>query len=190
MPITNPTTANPAQVYHFTDTVRLPWILASGELRPSRSTVPPYLKHDFLWATSNRNGSQTATLMNAPKAYKSGTINIVRFTLPASLFEFYLTAISRYPEWSSDHVRTLEQTAREKGEDPDAWHVADAPIPSTSWVAIEMRSYANPAWIPIDPPVLKRGDELGVIINDRPFFSTRFALPGSGRIAYGLRTQA
>ena len=43
------------RIYHFTDSARLPWIWAVGELRPGRNQIGG-MPFDFLWATTNRQG--------------------------------------------------------------------------------------------------------------------------------------
>jgi hypothetical protein len=49
----------PEAVYHFTDTMALPWIISSGELRPGAKRY--YTPTRLLWATTCDKGEKTAT---------------------------------------------------------------------------------------------------------------------------------
>ena len=40
-------------LFHFTDTVRLPWIVRAGGLRPGRNKVGSYPTPEFIWASIN-----------------------------------------------------------------------------------------------------------------------------------------
>jgi hypothetical protein len=66
-------------VFHFTDTARLPWILATGELRPGRNAIWDFPSADFLWATTDARGDRTASVDR--KALRKGFTREVRFTL-------------------------------------------------------------------------------------------------------------
>jgi hypothetical protein len=47
-------------VYHFTNTARLPWILASGELRPGANKLG-WAPVECIWATGSSIGDLTCS---------------------------------------------------------------------------------------------------------------------------------
>ena len=61
-------------VYHFTNSARLPWIIETCELRPGLNRVGDYPNPDFLWATTNQLGDNTASGMSGGSytAYRQG----------------------------------------------------------------------------------------------------------------------
>ena len=42
-------------VYHYTDTLRLPWIILADALQPGRNKTSE-LPFDFVWATTSERG--------------------------------------------------------------------------------------------------------------------------------------
>lgn len=78
-----------ACVYHFTSTLHLPWIVDSGELRPS---IHGEDDNHHVWATTRPDGDPTAfplrPINDLHSAFYSerGQLLIVRFTLPATGF--------------------------------------------------------------------------------------------------------
>jgi hypothetical protein len=105
------------KVYHFTNTVRLPWIILSGELRPSNNRIggaPP----DFLWATTSDSGDRTSSsfLGNDKRVYRAGLVQIIRFTLDGADIAPWRETVAANPEWTSDFVVGLERAAVADGE--------------------------------------------------------------------------
>lgn len=175
-------------VYHFTDAVRLPWILQSGKLIKAGSTTGGYPKHNYLWATTDSRGSRSATLAVARDKYKDGSILLVRFTLYAEDFKPWREAMSEKPEWTPEFIARLARTGRDMGDNPDNWVCHEGDLPQSRWIAIHARSYRNPSLIdiPLDEKVVRDGDFLGVPIQDRILFSRQGQLE-SGTIAYAVR---
>jgi hypothetical protein len=68
-------------VYHFTDTIRLPWIIETGELRPDSNRIGGF-PADFLWTTSNDKNDLTssAAAPSARRAYREHVTQLVRVT--------------------------------------------------------------------------------------------------------------
>jgi hypothetical protein len=59
----------PTTVFHFTDTIRLPWILAERQLNPTRGMcAADYPRPTFLWATTNADCDHTAAVSYATPA--------------------------------------------------------------------------------------------------------------------------
>jgi hypothetical protein len=141
-------------VYHFTDTVHLPWIIESGDLRPGNNRIGNFPNNDFLWATTEPVGDRTSSSQSDDyrELYRKGIIQLVRFTLPAEAFTDWREMIGRYPAWTSDHVEMLVRAAREVGETGDLskWRCRDQPLPITSAVAVEAKSYLGGRWMPIN----------------------------------------
>lgn len=176
-------------VYHFTDTVRLPWIISSGILRPTDNPHNGYPNPDFLWATTNHRGSPTATLVNNKELYKMGIIQCVRFTLDALDFQGWPQAALDHPDWTALHIATLNKTGVEMGDDPRTWRCRNGTLRRELWLAIHVRSYRDNRWveIPCEIPTTGTGDvrEISIPVFGK-FTSRQFKQP-DGKTAYTLR---
>jgi hypothetical protein len=164
-------------VYHFTDTARLPWILQSGELRPSTNYMEEYPPPNFLWATIDRGGDRSATLNH--QHYRSGQMRMVRFTLQAEDFEPWHDITPRYPAWTTEQIERLEWSARSSSA---LWRWRTEPLPRDRWVAIDTRSHFDTRWkpFPLDTTVISGPEgSLGIKIDDKLYFSKRIDSDGS-----------
>jgi hypothetical protein len=94
-------------LYHFSDTGRLPWIVSTDELRPGANVLGGYPSPEFIWATSDARGSRTAA--GGARGYREDACRLVRFTVDAADFEPWSGIGARYPAW------TPEQVARPHG---------------------------------------------------------------------------
>jgi hypothetical protein len=140
-------TMNGVAVYHFTCTARLPWIVEAGELRPGRNQVGSY-PVDFLWATTNKQGDRTASAM---QRYRAGGEALVRLTLHAEDFEEWPAILERFPQWTREHVRRLENAARRRGETNfSSWHARAGALPLSRFINAEAKTYTG-GWVSIDP---------------------------------------
>lgn len=172
-------------VYHFTDNVRLPWILKSGVLNISASNTGPFPKLDFLWATSMSTRCPTATICNSMHLYKEGKLLLVRFTLDVRQFYPWRTVMARYPIWTPDMIELLAETGKALGDDPDTWYCREAPLPKSDWLALAVRSYTIPwTYISMDH-ALEPGAQgsLAIPVLGRSVFSKPMKL-ADGRTSY------
>jgi hypothetical protein len=177
-------------VFHFTDSIRFPWILDSGELRPGRGTIANFPKTDFLWATTDSRGSATAALMNQWELYKRGLLFVVRITLSDQAFMPWPDCAVSHPEWTDVHIQVLEKVAREYGENPQTWRCSESPIGRDSWLAVEYRSYTSAEWVPLtDERALSRhgrGGRLEKAIRvGQTIFSAQFENT-AGTVSYAI----
>jgi hypothetical protein len=167
------------RVYHFTDTVRLPWIVASGELRPGRNQLGNYPDPDFLWATTNSQGDRTAS---AFRTYRNGTSALVRLTLPEEDFEPWPGIAARYPQWTPEQITRLEARARKLGEtDFWRWCARVEPLPLFRILSAEAKTYTG-RWQPIELVCLTNHRDprvRGVHILDAVYCSIQLIQPGS-----------
>lgn len=165
-------------VYHFTDTVRLPWIVASKELRADYYQLGHFPCHDFVWATTRPQGDRTATSM---WSYRQRVAALVRLTLFAEDFESWPEIIERFPQWTMAHVRDFEAAARRMGEtNTNCWRAraeplslprvlrADAKTYTGQWQAIELVGGQHPR-----DPTLR-----GVVLNDIVSCSRQYVREG------------
>jgi hypothetical protein len=139
-------------VYHFTDTMRLPWILDSGELcsgTASKVEFEGLPGLDFVWATTNEQRARSATAFWDNTRYKDGKVWAVRFTLGADDFEPWPEATKRFPEWTDDRLKRFNETSR--GDNPADWRTHIGSLCRTKWLAIHARGYLEP-WreVPLD----------------------------------------
>jgi hypothetical protein len=175
-------TASMDFVYHFTDSAGLPWILRSGELRPGSNKIGGFPDPDFLWATTDPRGDGTASAM---RGYRRGGVRLVRFTLHAHDFEPWRVVVGRFPAWTSHQIRLLEQIAKSSTE---TWRCRTEPLPKSSWVTIDTRTYVDKAWRPFDAPVVDGEDGyIGVEIGGKFYFSRKEKGP-QGASAYSVIT--
>ena len=96
-----------ASVYHFTDTMRLPWILAERQLSPTRGMCSAdYPRPTFLWATTNAVGDATAACggKNNRTLWRQGRIQLVRFILAAADFTPWTVMREQAPQWTQDKI--------------------------------------------------------------------------------------
>jgi len=163
-------------VYHFTDTARLPWIWASGELQPGRNQIGGY-PVDFLWATTNRQGDRTASGM---QAYRVGGTALVRLTLHAEDFEEWPGILRRFPQWTNTHVAKLEAVARNNGQtNLTCWRVRAEPLPIARVISVEAKPYTS-NWRAINPAVdcIRNGDIWAVNLGGTLCASRQYIEPG------------
>jgi hypothetical protein len=169
-------------LYHFTDTMRLPRILRSVELRPATYVDAMAGARDFLHATSNPHGEKTAaTTMSDPdgKFYRGSFYAKVRFTLDAD-FEQCMTVVGRYPEWTPKMFKALHDLGHENGSSPHSWYARANPLPLDKLVAVHTMVDPDNCWRPSDWSVavistVQGGlDIRGVRIRDRILFSERY----------------
>lgn len=181
-----------AKVYHFTDTVRLPWIIQTGELRPDPHRLGGF-PSDFLWATLNAAGDRTSAAQSgeAKGLYREGLMQIIRITLSGEHFVGWREAINASPDWTADHVAMLERAAVTMGETgTENWRVHLGPLPISTALAIDAKSYAGGRWVPIPTDqefCVTFADEpgrRGFVIGNMCYFATRDTTP-EGRTRYG-----
>jgi hypothetical protein len=133
-------------VYHFTDTVRLPWIVESGELRAGSNRIGGY-PDDFLWATTAHQGDRTASGM---QGYRQGITGLVRLALHAEDFELWPDILAGFPQWTDAHVRSLAAAARRQGEmDFTRWRARAEPLPLSRVLTIEAKTFTS-NWRSVD----------------------------------------
>jgi hypothetical protein len=160
------------RVYHFTCAARLPWIVASGELRPGRNQLGKYPDPDFLWATTNPRGDRTAS---AFAAYRSGDLALVRLTLPEEDFEPWPEITARYPQWTPEQISRLETAALNRGESDFAcWRARIEPLPLSRVIKSEAKTYTG-TWQPIELVCLINSDPRvrAIALNDVVYCSAQ-----------------
>lgn len=169
-------------VYHFTDTVRLPYILASGELQPGSNKIGGFPDPDFLWATANSFGDVTAS--GASAAYRNGRARLVRFTLKAEQFIPWSHVPEIHPQWTPELIARLEAAAG--GRNPGAaWFCRSEPLALSECLAIDSRSYVG-SWTPLgDANVEKYGDYLSVTVAGKTYASCQ-RKTATGEVIYGI----
>jgi len=176
-------------VYHYSDTVRLPWILDAGELRPTNNPMSGYPTPDFLWATTSDKGSPTATLANRKELYKAGIMLVVRFTLDTEDFSGWPALAIDHPDWTALHISILNRTGAEMGDDPRTWRCRIGALDKSRWVAIHLRSYSNPRWfeLPAETVVRKNKDIREVEIPDLGNFASQRFKNAANQTAYLIK---
>jgi hypothetical protein len=125
-------------LYHFTDTVHLPWIVHSRQLRPGRNTVGNYPAPEFVWASTDPHDDGSAA-MHRGEGYRSGLVRHIRFTLPQDQFIPWAEVPSRYPSWTADQVQRLERSAPHLRTDPANWWSRAEPLPLAKIIATDWR---------------------------------------------------
>ena len=164
-------------LYHFSDSARLPWILRSGQLRPGRNIIGDF-PQEFLWATTSHLGDPTATSALSVQ-YKSGDIYLVRFTVDADDFFPWAEVPDRFPAWTKDHVAALERV--KKGADPSRWWCRADALSLDDVSMIDARSYADGRWREVDRTVheVHQGNEkwLGTSFSGRQYYSAHRTNP-------------
>ena len=130
-------------LYHYTDSARLPWILEAGELQPGRNKIGGFPNPDFIWATTSPHGDRTAS--GASAGYRSGDVFLVRLALSTEDFFPWAEVAERYPQWTSVHRKRLELAAGGKS-DPSNWWCREQPLRLEAIKDIQFRTYSNNIW--------------------------------------------
>jgi hypothetical protein len=176
-------------VYHFTDTMALPWIISSGELRPGAKRY--YTPTRLLWATTCDKGEETASCGVADEELEcvNAGILLVRFKLAGDDFFEWSEITSRCPGWTAEHVAELEDRARdcddyELGFSHWRWRAAPLPLPRVLQIDVRAYEYGQ-AWEPLRQPVTVIDDHSstlikGVVIGDYVYFAEQYP-PLEGR---------
>jgi hypothetical protein len=163
-------------VYHFTDVLRLPWILRSGELRCGANRIGGFPDPDFLWATTDSKGHKRWATGRHP----------ARFVLSAEDFEPWHKIVRRFPQWTTHHIRRLERMSR--GDDPRQWRCRQEPLPRDRWLGIETFS-PNGVWKPLSPDTSVLAADvdgfsgLTIEVDGSAYFSAQVA-GAAGAVAY------
>ena len=168
-----------ADIYHYTDTSRLPWIIQSGELRPGSNAIGGFPKPDFLWATSDPQGDRTASA-NRGEHWRTGRLWHARFVFDSADFVRWTDSRDSLPGWTTDHVRLLEAT---KDAEPAAWWYRTEPISIDECLGLEFRSYTSKSWrnLGVTRPTEMENGSLFIMVDDKkPFCSARQAMPAYG----------
>jgi hypothetical protein len=139
-------------VHHFSDTIRLPSIIASGELQPSTNRITGY-PQDLLWATTSADGDRTSAAMSASglELWRDGFSEQIRFTLDAKDFDHFSPVIGSQLGWTDDQFNRLKLAAAALGErNTDNWRCRSEPLPLTKVRRVEAKSFAIGKWLEID----------------------------------------
>ena len=104
-------------VYHYTNTLYLPWIIASGELKPYPTNDVGIGDTRYLWASTNPKGDKTGVAMRSrprPGTFEPEhecSVRLVRFTLPKAGFLSW-SMIKRIHGWRKRMTTKLEKQDR------------------------------------------------------------------------------
>ncbi|WP_028168711.1 hypothetical protein [Bradyrhizobium elkanii] len=165
-------------LYHFTCTARLPWIVATKELRPDRNQIGGFPSPDFLWATTRSQGDRTAAGM---QGYRRGVTALVRLTLFAEDFEPWPAITARFPQWTIEHVRQLEAAARGRGETNfECWRARAEPLPLSRIIGAKAKTYTG-RWRDLELAFVQHPgnrDLRGIILNDEVYCSLQHVRDG------------
>ena len=191
------TRAAQTAVYHITSTLKLPWIVVSGELRPYPNRLRGVGDLTYLWATANPAGDKTAmaAIVAAKKgvAWQDDLFRLVRFTLPSDGFMTWGEVV-RQEGITADQVAQMEawdhQRHGEYGQ--DMWRCRRGPLPIDQVLKVETRTFSG-RWRPLDiePSRLVRTgnpDCLGFRVGRGVHYSVRFdSWEALGVTMYGHR---
>lgn len=135
-------------IYHYTDSLRLPCFLETGELRPSSNRTGDFAP-DFLWATTDENGDRTSSA--AAKAvrthWRKGELLLIRFVLDERDFNDW-EPVARSLGWTKRHIHSLKKAARSLGEsDSNRWRCRPEPLAITKALRIEARWATANTWV-------------------------------------------
>ncbi len=183
-------------VYHITSTLKLPWIVLSGELRPYPNRLRGVGDLTYLWATSNPAGDKTAmaaiVAANRAAAWQDDLFRLVRFTLPINGFMTW-SEVVRQHAFTADQVAEMESWDQEHyGQCSDMWRCRRDPLPLDQVLKVETRTYSG-RWRPIDisPDSLVRTRDpacIGFRVGRRVHYSVRFdSWEALGVTMYGHR---
>jgi hypothetical protein len=140
-------------VYHFTDTLALPWIVESGALRPHAKLLVGIGRTDaFVWATTNPAGDKTARAVRvaawaeAEEAWKQDRFRLVRLTLPAKSFRHWAEVV-RKEGWTPGQLAELADDDYKHGCEvgyQDRWRVRSTRLPLANVLKAEAKTFAGP----------------------------------------------
>ena len=115
-------------VYHYTSTEALPWILMSGELRPSWCGGDD---NHFIWATADPTVETTAAPLREPfdddDLLRTPRL-LVRLALPGKAFIPW-DKIKTMPPWTAQQAAEWDEA---HGGKTDKWQLRREPLPLAS----------------------------------------------------------
>jgi hypothetical protein len=141
---------------------------------------------EFLHATSNPHGERTASLdveFGKDEFYQNGVFARVRFTLNADDFEQWLTVVRRYPEWTPEKIKNLENIGHKLGVSPYSWYARAEPLSLDKVVAVHTRTAAERGWRPFDLATAQTlqiegmPNAMGVVIGEHWYCSESYVNP-------------
>lgn len=141
-------------IFHVTNTLHLPWLVESGELRPHTNELAGIGRVTFLWATSNPHGDRTAGAMISADYHQAGwhedLFRLVRLTLPGDAFLPWCQIVEM-SNWTPAEVAKLVALDHRKfGEyGHEHWRCRHDPLPLDRVLKAECRAYGG-RWRPID----------------------------------------
>jgi hypothetical protein len=175
-----------SEVYHFTDTARLPWILTDGALRAGKNKIGGFPDPEFVWTTTDATGDSLASGGHGV-GYRGGRVRLVRFTLHADDFEPWHEITKRFLAWTPDQVMRLER--RKNSSNPQHWRCRVEPLASDRWIASDTRSYRDNTWRPLtDRTVIADDEYCGIVIARTLYLSQRLTGP-NGQAAYSVMVE-
>jgi hypothetical protein len=175
------------EIYHTTSTLQLPWIVESGELRPSPNSDTGIGESVLLWGRTKKVEDMTSSAVAATKyrkaAWREDLFRLVRFALPAEGFLTWKEAVHQQG-WTD--VAVAEMVAddhRRHGKfNHSRWCCRADPLPLTNVLKVEARRYVG-RWQPIelDPGRIvrfrKAPDYRGYTIGGKTFSARRERSP-------------
>ena len=178
-------------VYHFTDTVRLPWIIETGELQPGDNRIGGF-PADFLWATTDNESDLTSSVAAplARRSYQQQVTQLVQMKRRGGDFAPWRATVGADPAWAPNHVQRLERAALKLGElGIEAWRCRSSALPLTRAIAFHAKAYSVGRWIEIDATTEYCIDtgvagQRGFVIGEYAYLATR-GVDSLGLTAYG-----
>jgi hypothetical protein len=173
-----------AIAYHYTDAARLPFILASGHIRPSRhirAKVCPDVPEGVTWFTTHRRGDPSAAA-----SHNAGAAPRVRLCIPLNATLDWREACRRVG-WPESDLELAARRGRKCGSRVDAWRAVPEPV---SLAAVEDVHVLRPGgvWQPMGEPVFRVQGDIAVIAFEGALYGVqRRVVPGLGSTAYAVR---
>jgi hypothetical protein len=172
-------------LYHHSTLMHLPFVLASGELRPSRADVHGQGQRGLLWFSANAR-LEASAVKRGPKARRADYPR-VRFTIDVA-HAMHWTRAAKLAGYSTAVQWRLEAAGRRLGASPSEWWARLDPLSITNVSEIDV--FVAKRWIALDRAELRveqRSDEAARLHVHGLAYEVERVRLASGEWAYAAR---
>jgi hypothetical protein len=172
--------------FHYTDAARLPFIMTSGYLRPSRhirAKVCPDVPAGITWFTTHHRADPTAAA-----SHNGGAAPRIRLCVPLSV-TLPWAATCEQAGWARSDIELAEHHGRRSGARVDCWRAVLGPV---SLAEVEDVHILRPGgvWRPMPEPSFRVAGDIAVIALEGMIYGIqRRMVPGMGTTAYAVRQE-
>jgi hypothetical protein len=172
--------------YHYTNLIRLPFLLSDGFIKPSRhirALQRPDAGRGVTWCTTCRRGDPTASVFHDPPVAPK-----LRLVVPLAATMVWHEAC-RQAGWSEADIAHAADTGRRYSAKVDLWRAVPGPVSIAELLEIEI-SRPGDTWRPMPEMQCHReGDTAVAAFEGVTYTIARRRVPVADTLAYKVTTK-